>query len=84
MGVCGPLQVTLKTGNLAESTVETWSLPAFAVPTRSASVQMMVDSGADGTGSAGVVFVRSRIAEALAIKDMDEVEILINAIGERD
>jgi ribonuclease HI len=72
MGVSGHLQVTLK-AKRSTAPASSWSLPAFAVASRSASVEMAVDD---------LVVIRSRIADALHIHNHDEVDFLFDELGE--
>ncbi|KAL3907183.1 MAG: hypothetical protein SGILL_008974, partial [Bacillariaceae sp.] len=73
MGVSGPLQVTLK-AKRSTAPVASWSLPAFAVASRSASVSMAI--------SDDLVVIKPRIADALHIHNQDQVEFQIDELGE--
>lgn len=81
MGVPGAIQVTLQAPS-QDAMVNSWSLPAFVVSMRSASVMMGINI--DGPGGAGgdLVIIRSRIADALGIQNGDEVDFFVNEIRE--
>jgi len=73
IGVSGATNVTLRAPR-PKSTVETWSLPAYASCIRSPSI--MMSTGDD------LVVIRSRIARALNIQDDDTVEFRFDATGD--
>lgn len=74
MGVPGAVQVTLRSSS-QDAAISSWSLPAFVVPMRSISIMMGLDSQ-------DLVFIQSRVADALNIKDNDTVDFYINDIHE--
>mmetsp|Transcript_20118 Transcript_20118/g.46837 ORF Transcript_20118/g.46837 Transcript_20118/m.46837 type:complete len:102 (+) Transcript_20118:78-383(+) len=74
MGVCGPLQVTLRSPRPENATVETWSLPAYAITFRSFTTMMA--TGED------LVIIHSRIAKRLHIQEDDTVEFGVDATGD--
>jgi len=74
MGVPGAVQITLRSSS-QDAAISSWSLPAFVVPMRSISIMMGLDSQ-------DLVFIQSRVADALNIKDNDTVDFYINDIHE--
>jgi len=78
MGVPGAVQVTLRSSS-QDAAISSWSLPAFVVPMRSISIMMGLDSSLEENH---LVFIKSRVADALNIKDNDTVDFYINDIHE--
>jgi ribonuclease HI len=75
MGLPGAVQVTLRSPRPIDASVETWSLPAYGLQMKSPSVGWV--TGKD------LVVIRSRIAEALNIKDGENVEFTFNETGDK-
>lgn len=78
MGVPGAVQVTLHRSS-QDAAISSWSLPAFVVPMRSPSIMMGLYNSLVGDD---LVFIHSRVADKLNIKDNDTVDFHINDINE--